>query len=531
MKKFLKRIPGLLLLLMLLQPAEAHFKARYHVIVDTDGGIDDFRAICMMLASPEIEIIAITAADGVLDPELTARKVRCLLADFGHQGIPVGVGLPNRDKSRILAAYGPATDDWKGSATLAATLAWSKTETALFPVVRPGENAKPEDVAGPVAGVLSGTGTLPRAVELIGESVDLEEMPVDIVALGPLTNLAAAFMSRPELPGKIRKVYWLNGKENRDDFNYALDPSSSARVMGSGCPIDCVDPGETTLGDPGSLAASLDTLATRYAAAIRELYRNAPAGFFGHYMAGHLADDCIPLYLLYPQYFNLETIRENPEQRKAKALSSAPLAESMLEILDSDREDKSIIFSRFPVDPALFEEDVAAIAPRILEKHGLKEWKIVVLTNEFHEHLGIYSIIGAKMGLRAREYFHVGIDELRIVSFAGSQPPLSCMNDGLQVSTGATMGHGTIRLAEGETFPKARFHFKNRIIELSVKKDIREKIREDVSRGVRAYGMDSPQYWEYIRGLALKYWLDLSRYDTFDIDLLSPAEVSSDPIR
>ena len=79
----------------------------------------------------------------------------------------------------------------------------------------------------------------------------------------------------------------------------------------------------------------------------------------------------------------------------------------------------------------------------------MKEWKIVVLTNEFHEHMGIYSILGAKMGLRAREYFHLGIDELEILSFAGSTPPVSCLNDGLQVSTGATLGHGTITLGEG----------------------------------------------------------------------------------
>jgi formylmethanofuran dehydrogenase subunit E len=51
---------------------------------------------------------------------------------------------------------------------------------------------------------------------------------------------------------------------------------------------------------------------------------------------------------------------------------------------------------------------------------------------QFHEHLGIYSILGAKMGFRAREYFNVGIDELKIKSFVGSRPPVSCLNDGLE---------------------------------------------------------------------------------------------------
>jgi pyrimidine-specific ribonucleoside hydrolase len=93
-----KRILGILLALLLLHPAMAHYKARYHVIVDTDGGIDDFRAICLMLASPEIEIIAITTVDGILSAEETANRVRSLLKHFRHEGIPVGVGksLPDR---------------------------------------------------------------------------------------------------------------------------------------------------------------------------------------------------------------------------------------------------------------------------------------------------------------------------------------------------------------------------------------------------------------------------------------------------
>ncbi len=56
----MKKILGLLLGLFLMQASFSHNKAKYHVIVDTDGGIDDFRAICMLLASPEIEVIAIT---------------------------------------------------------------------------------------------------------------------------------------------------------------------------------------------------------------------------------------------------------------------------------------------------------------------------------------------------------------------------------------------------------------------------------------------------------------------------------------
>ena len=98
-----KKISGLLLGLFIMQAGFSHYTAKYHVIVDTDGGIDDFRALCMLLASPEIEVIAITTADGILNPVETAVKVSSLLHRFGHQGITVGIGHEQSGKSDLPA--------------------------------------------------------------------------------------------------------------------------------------------------------------------------------------------------------------------------------------------------------------------------------------------------------------------------------------------------------------------------------------------------------------------------------------------
>ena len=87
----------------------------------------------------------------------------------------------------------------------------------------------------------------------------------------------------------------------------------------------------------------------------------------------------------------------------------------------------------------------------------------------------------------------------------------------MQASTGGTLGHGTITLGEGEVVPKARFSFKNRIIELTIRDDIRQQIRKDVGYGVRTYGLESTEYWDYIRELALRYWLELNRFEVFNI--------------
>ncbi|RPI42685.1 MAG: hypothetical protein EHM46_04895, partial [Bacteroidetes bacterium] len=357
------------------------------------------------------------------------------------------------------------------------------------------------------------------AADLIITSAGLEEMPVDIIALGPLTNLAEVINYRSGFPAMIRMVYW-NGDPNIYTLNAQFDPGAIHTILESPLRITMVQSGRSVPVVPGGAMAGFPDPVTRYAKAVRDFYNTNARLLKGKAMAGFAGDDCIPLYMLYPEIFTSGRSVDGQEVPGSKTISpgsAADIRSLVWEVLESDLEDKSIIFARFPVDPGLFEPDVAAIAGEVIRRHGLKEWKIVVLTNEFHEHLGAYSILGAKMGLRAREYFHVGIDELVIQSLAGSVPPVSCLNDGLQVSTGGTMGHGTITLAEGEMIPSARFKFKDRTLELTIRPEIRDRIRNDVESGVKAYGLETPEYWAYIRGLALQYWKDLSRFEVFEI--------------
>lgn len=484
----MKHILLTLIALLIFQPVLPHYKARYHVVVDTDGGMDDFRAICMMLASPEIEVIAITTVDGILSPEVAANRVRSLLHQFGHQGIPVGTGAINRDKST-------ATGNVDRLATM---IDWGKSE-GLVPA-----------------------GTLPNAVKLLLTSLQMEEMPVDIVALGPLTNVSAALTRHPLLAEEVRTLIWYGREMDTASLNYAFDLGAAQHIMKSDFRMDMVDAGGNTFGKKETLLEGLDNMQSRYAKAVKHVYLDIPQEMQSLPMVSMLGDDCVPLYMLNPEFFTVTVSRDVSQRRLAVARPVNHLTAPVLQIFNSDQEDKSIIFDRFPVDTSFFESDVAAVAGEVIARHGLKEWKVVVVTNEFHEHLGIYSILGAKMGLRAREYFHVGIDELNIVTFAGSNPPVSCMNDGLQASTGGTLGHGTIQLGAGTVHPSARFAFKDFQIELTVRKDIRSQIKKDVGYGVQTFGLDSPEYWTYIRELALKYWLELNRFDIFDIRVIEP---------
>ena len=177
------------------------------------------------------------------------------------------------------------------------------------------------------------------------------------------------------------------------------------------------------------------------------------------------------------------------------------------------------VLKSFLLPKDFYADDVADMVGNCIQRHGEEEWRAVVLTNEIHGHLGIYSTLGAKMGLLARELFRErGVEEISVLSFAGSVPPVSCLNDGLQVSTGASMGHGLFALssAEREASVKARFEGGDRVLELRLKPENETIIRADIRKGRELYG-DSAQYWSYVRELALRYWLEWDRARIFSI--------------
>jgi len=69
-----------------MQSATAHSgKPKYHIIIDSDGAIDDMRAITMFLAYDDVRVLGITASQGSVKPYSAAIKITSLLADFHHR--------------------------------------------------------------------------------------------------------------------------------------------------------------------------------------------------------------------------------------------------------------------------------------------------------------------------------------------------------------------------------------------------------------------------------------------------------------
>ncbi len=65
------------------------WKPSHYVIVDTDGGIDDMKALCMLLASPDVRLLAVTVSDGILSEDAAYKNVREMLDAFHHEGVTV----------------------------------------------------------------------------------------------------------------------------------------------------------------------------------------------------------------------------------------------------------------------------------------------------------------------------------------------------------------------------------------------------------------------------------------------------------
>ncbi len=481
MKLKLKTTASALLLLALL--ATAAIGQRTWVIVDTDAAPDDLRALCLLLAMDEVRVLGITVCDGGCAPDTGLRKVRGLLRALGRAGIPTAAGQARPGEP----------PPWR---SFCESVPW-----------------------GDEAGTEGGTG--PEAVELMRELLVSSRRPATVLCLGPLTNLAAAVRRHPGLVARIERVLWYNeAVEPPSGSNYDYDAASADLILAAELHLDVI-------GNPGADAAPFDEELLRRierlgspGAQIISAAHNSPAAL-ERVLNGHfrLWDDLVPIYLRFPDLFAMEPLEGRPHQRASRDFDVVAVCNAMLDLLAPHEHSGPVVFAGFPVAPELFQDDLRPFIEEIVERHGAQEWRLCALTSEIHCHLGIYSIVGAKMGLRAREIFGVGPDELSVVSFAGAAPPLSCLNDGLQVSTGATLGHGTISIAaDPSARPEAEFTSEGRTIRLRLKPELWRRIRDDIARGIEEHGPLTHEYFHFVRDLAIRYWLEWDRSEIFDVE-------------
>jgi len=478
----MKKISFTICILFFCLFANAHSgKARFHVIIDTDGAADDLRAICMLLSNREVETLAITTSEGALKPADAALKVTALLHHFYHEGIPVGVG-------RALDISPPA---WRQQSE---EIVWGDAANIAVPVQ--------------------------PAKDLIIQTIEEEDEKVIFICLGTLTNLNDVWTVRPDLKDRIEKVIWYNSSANPlRGANYDADRTSADKALASGVQVDIVSgEGAQEITIDGQYLEMVSRVENTYAKKMVETHNTGVLKPVTESRHMKMWDDLTVVYLFAPELFASVNISQTVSAYSLANVDAAEQANNIVvEILAGKPDSESRVFFGFPDNPALYAADVAPVMKEIIARHGRSEWRAGVLTNELHGHLGIYAIIGVKMGIRAREFFNIGVDDVTVVSYAGLQPPVSCMNDGLQVSTGGTLGHGLISVAADENIrPEATFTFKNKTLRLKLKPEYAQQIRKDVEDAIRQYGNLTEPYWQQIRALAMKYWNEFDRHEMFE---------------
>ena len=94
----------------------------------------------------------------------------------------------------------------------------------------------------------------------------------------------------------------------------------------------------------------------------------------------------------------------------------------------------------------------------------------------FHGHLGPYVVIGYKMGEIANQILGSDSFSKKALVSTGNKPPMSCIIDGIQMSSGCTLGKGNIKV-NPDCVPKARFSGNNgKHVEIILKPNIKEEI-------------------------------------------------------
>ena len=180
------------------------------IIIDCDPGIDDALAIFMALASDRLEVLGITTVAGNVNLNHVTRNALGLVSLIGKQ-IPVCRG-----------ASGPFLSSRKE-----------------------GGHVHGENGIGDVSLPEPSFGEDPRrAMEFIREMADACDGELEMVTIGPLTNMAAALAAYPDLPKKVKRIIMMGGAAGfgnvtpAAEFNIYADPHAAAAVFQSGIPID-----------------------------------------------------------------------------------------------------------------------------------------------------------------------------------------------------------------------------------------------------------------------------------------------------
>lgn len=249
------------------------------IIIDTDPGQDDAVAILLALASPELEVLGITAVAGNVPLPLTELNTRKTIELANRPEIPVYAGCAEpMDRPLVTAEHVHGRTGLDGP-------------TLPEPTVQ----LQPE-----------------HAVDFLIET--LRKTPdVTLCPLGPLTNIATALEQAPDIKKNIREIVLMGGGYFEGgnitpaaEFNIYVDPTAADIVLRSGIPttmlpLDCTHQALTTAPRVAAFRA-LPNRAGPVVAELTDFFERFDKEKYGSDGAP-LHDPCVIAYLLQPDLF------------------------------------------------------------------------------------------------------------------------------------------------------------------------------------------------------------------------------------
>lgn len=178
-----------------------------HFLIDTDTASDDAVALLMVLREPSVRVEAITVVAGNCSLEIGVKNALISVEKAGTYDPPVYAGMSQPLLRELVTSEYVHGQDGLGNMNL----------------------------PSPASEKQSG-----HAVDMIIEMARRFPGELEIITLGPLTNLAMAILKEPTLPDLIKRVYIMGGAGLGPgnitpvaEFNFYVDAEAAHLVIQS----------------------------------------------------------------------------------------------------------------------------------------------------------------------------------------------------------------------------------------------------------------------------------------------------------
>lgn len=193
-------------------PLTSSFEHR-KIIIDTDTGADDASALILAAKTPNVEILGVTVLVGNVDLEQSTRNALAALEIAGCDA-PVYKGSAETYDGTVKSAFSVFGSDGMGDAGL----------------IHPAKQAEEGD-----------------AIDFIIHTVEENPGEVEILSLGPATNIAKAIEKAPDSMKKVKRIWSMGtaglGPGNASpvaEYNVYSDAPAYKNMLDSGLPITVI---------------------------------------------------------------------------------------------------------------------------------------------------------------------------------------------------------------------------------------------------------------------------------------------------